>query len=111
MNTFLKFSVSLTGCFLAAAHLSAQPVTDWHTFKAAPATVLSGQGTSSPIMGDLSATASAAFLVGYLNSPLSLVNVGDQITLSFGESFNDATNMASANDNFRFALIDLNGQT
>lgn len=102
---------SLTACLIFPnATLQAQPVTDWHTFKATPATTLSGQGTDDPVLGTTATTGSAAFLIGYLNSPLSLANVGDRISVRYDVSFNDAAGMANANDNFRFALFDLNGQ-
>lgn len=102
---FLLWSLSLTAC----ATLSAAPVTNWHTFRAG-ATTLSGQGTASPVFGSTSATANQGFLVGYFDE-LSLTNVGDRITFSYQVTFTDAANMASAGDNFRFALFDINGQT
>jgi hypothetical protein len=92
----------------------AASVTDWHTFKASPATVLSGQGTDDPIMGSTATTSASAFLIGYLSSPLSLVNIGDKITLTFDISFNDAVGMAPTTgngDQFRFGLFDINGMT
>jgi hypothetical protein len=101
--------------FLSASSAIAAPVTDWHTFRAAPATTLAGQGTANPVMGTADGTttvsSSNGFLVGYFN-PISLVNVGDSITLSFNVRFNDDAGVTNgAGDNFRFALFDLNGQT
>ncbi len=91
----------------AGPGLKAQPVTDWHTFKATPATTLSGQGTSSPVFGTTTDTASQVVLIGYLGSPLSLLNVGDKITFTFNVSFNDAAGMAATTpDQFRFALFE-----
>ena len=102
------------GCGLAFALLCvaahATPVLDWHTFRATTATPLSGQGTDDPVVGSFAATADASFALGYLSSPVSLLNVGDQITLTFSVTFNDLTGMTNAGDNFRFALFDLNGQ-
>jgi len=113
-NSLVRLNPHL-GCGLAFALLCAAthaaPVLDWHTFKATTATTLSGQGTDDPVIGSLATTADASFVLGYLSSPVSLVNVGDQITLTFSVAFNDATGMANAGDNFRFALFDLNGQT
>lgn len=86
-------------------------ITDYRTYKAAPATTLAGQGTDSPVVGDLATSASSAFVIGYLPSPAVLGNnSGDSVTLSFGVSFNDAVGMSNAGDNFRFALFDLNGE-
>lgn len=62
-------------------------------------------------MGTLADSASTGFLVGYLDSPLSLLTVGDRISLTYTISFNDAVGMTSGNDNFRFALYDLNGES
>jgi hypothetical protein len=95
---------------LLGAHAQTASVTDWHTYKNT-ATTLSGQSTDAPIMGSTANSSSTGFLVGYLSNPLSLVNVGDRISLTYNISFNDATGMASGNDNFRFALYDLNGET
>src|SRR6185295_9763558 len=92
---------------LACAQLHAGLVTNWHTFKASPATTLAGQGTGSPTFGSGAATASAGFLVGYFQA-LSLTNVGDRISFTYQCSFTDAGGMASAGDNFRYALFDLN---
>src|SRR5688572_9363341 len=47
---------------LFCASLDAAPIIDWHIFKSAPATTLSGQGTSSPVWGSTSATAATATL-------------------------------------------------
>jgi hypothetical protein len=93
----------------ACATLRASPVTNWHTFKDATATTLSGQGTGSPVMG-ATATSSAAFLIGYFQA-MSLTNVGDRILFSYQVTFTDAVGMSTPGDNFRFALFDLNGQT
>lgn len=108
-------SLSLTAVALCAiglgSNVKAQSVTDWHTFKNT-ATTLSGQGTDDPILGSLANSSSTAFLIGYLNAPLSLVNVGDKISLTFSMTFNDTAGMAAgANDNLRFALFDLNGES
>lgn len=99
-----------TACaiFICAA-LHAAPVTNWHTFRAAPATTLSGQGTSSPVFGSTNLTANQAFLIGYFEA-LSLTNAGDRITLSFQATFTDAGGIANGDDQFRFALYDMNGQ-
>jgi hypothetical protein len=86
-------------------------VSDWHTFRAAPATTLSGQGTNNPTVGSLSETANASFVLGYLPTPFALINPGDFVQFTFNVSFNDAVGMTNAGDNFRFALFDLNGQT
>jgi hypothetical protein len=93
-----------------ASAVHAALVTDWHTFKATTATTLSGQGTDSPVVGSLTTTADSSFVIGYLSTPVTLTNVGDQITFSFNVKFNDTTAIANAGDNFRFALFDLNGQ-
>jgi hypothetical protein len=106
-NILLTMGVAAT-CISAQA----ESVTNWHTFKASPATTLSGQGTSSPVMGSAATTSSTGFLMGYMDTPLSLANVGDKISFTYSLRFNDATGMAAAgNDNFRFALFDLNGQS
>lgn len=98
---------------LASTVVEAAPVTTFRTFKATPATILSGQGTDDPLVGGLgpNETASNAFVLGYFASPFSLVNVGDQIIFTFGVTFNDAVGVVNSNDNFRFALFDLNGET
>lgn len=89
----------------------AASVTNWRTYKANTATVLSGQGTDDPVVGDSANPASAAFVIGYLDSPAVLGDdVGDTVTLSFSVSFGDADGMNNAGDNFRFALFDLNGE-
>ena len=97
---------------LMSTAVQAAPVTDWHTFKGTPATILAGQGTDDPVVGGLGAgeTADASFVIGYLGTPVSLINVGDQITFTFGVSFNDTTDISNAGDNFRFALFDENGE-
>ena len=111
MKTRSSFSFFCVTCVLAlCAQMHAGPVTDWHTFKAMSATELSGQGTSSPVLGHTTNSASTAFLVGYFN-PLSLTNVGDRIAFTYQLTFTDAAGIMNAQDNFRFALFDLNGQT
>jgi hypothetical protein len=88
----------------------ADPVAQWHTLKAAPATVVdSGQGTNDPVIGNLITTSSASRIVGYF-TPRTLTNVGDLLTLSYTVSLNDATGMADGADNWRFALFDRNGE-
>ena len=110
MKSFTSLSrIAFIACLLSAG-LKAEPVTNWHTFKAAPATAVSGQGTSSPVFGRTNLTAREGFLIGYFDA-LSLTNLGDRITFSFQVSFTDAAGIANAQDNFRFALFDLNGQT
>ena len=104
---------ALAALFIAlwAGYCHADPVIDWRTYKASPATTLAGQGTNDPIIGDLANSANASFVIGYLAAPAVLgANAGDSITLSFGVSFNDAVGMANAGDNFRFALFDTNGE-
>ncbi len=99
-----------TGACLFTPDALGSAVTNWHTFKNT-ATVLSGQGTDGPVMGSTANSSSTGFLIGYMDSPLSLNAVGDRISLTFNMSFNDAAGMASsANDNLRFALFDLNGE-
>lgn len=96
---------------LCANHSYGAMITDFRTYKATPATTLTGQGTDDPVVGDLAASANSAFVVGYLPAPAVLgANAGDSITLSFGVSFNDAAGMSNAGDNFRFAIFDLNGE-
>lgn len=111
MKKLLELRVFLASVLaaIACAGLRAAPVTNWHTFRAAPATTLSGQGTSSPVMGNAALPSSAAFLVGYFDA-VSLTNVGDQVTLTYRVSFTDVVGMTSNDDQFRFALYDLNGQ-
>jgi hypothetical protein len=113
-NPLLKLHAPIA-CTLAFAFLNAltvaAPVVDWHTFRDTTATTLSGQGTDDPVIGDFISTANQGFAIGYLTSPFSLVNVGDQITFTFGVRFNDALGTTGNGDNFRFALFDLNGQT
>src|SRR5215207_10806543 len=106
--------VAASASLAVASWASAAPVTDWHTFRASPATTLSGQGTDDPIMGGPTAaeTSSNGFLVGYLSQPVTLANEGDFVTLTFNVSFNDdAGGTVGGGDNFRFALFNLNGQT
>jgi len=118
MNSKRKvYLLPLNSCFgcglalvLMCATMRGASVVSFHTFKAAPATTLSGQGTDDPLVGSTTASASNAFVLGYLSSPVSLVNVGDQITFTFDVDFNDAAGLVNANDNFRFALFDLNGE-
>jgi hypothetical protein len=110
MKTFLNISAVIAiGCIAFTSNVRGESVTDWHTYKNT-ATTLSGQGTDDPIMGSTANSSSTGFLVGYLGSPLSLVNIGDKISLTYNISFNDALGMASGNDNFRFALYNLNGE-
>ncbi len=106
----LRYTLLAAGVALVCASAVAAPVTNWHTFKASPATTLAGQGTGSPTFGSTAVTSSAGFLVGYFQA-LSLTNVGDRINFTYQCSFTDAGGMASAGDNFRYALFDLNGQT
>jgi len=100
---------SILVCF--AVRADAVQVLDFHTFRAAPATTILGQDTNAPVVGSLTETANSSFVIGYLATPLSLVNVGDQISLTFDVTFNDGTGIANVGDNFRFALFDENGQT
>lgn len=97
---------------LSAAASRAAPITDFRTYRNTAATTLSGQGTDSPVVGNLSGSqASGSFTIGYLATPAVLGgNAGDSITFSFGVSFNDAVGMVNSGDNFRFALFDLNGE-
>ena len=90
----------------------AAPVTDFRTYRGTAATTLAGQGTNDPVVGDLLGnTANASFVIGLLSTPAVLgANLGDQVKLTFGVAFDDATGMANAGDNFRFALFDLNGE-
>src|SRR5215211_4553824 len=106
-SRFIFPSLALSAsAMLLCSSLHGAPIIDWHTFKAAPATTLSGQGTSSPVLGSTTATAATAFLVGYFDA-LSLTNQGDRITLNFQASFNDAAGIATAGDQFRFGLFDI----
>src|SRR5688572_27620146 len=105
----IRVALSLIAFLTTATLLTAQPITDWHTFKAATATTLSGQGTSSPVFGSPSASASTAFLIGYFEA-MALTNLGDRITLTHQVSFTDAVGMTSNDDQYRFALYDMNGQ-
>ena len=99
----------LVALWTVAGH--AAMITDYRTYKAAPATTLAGQGTDDPVVGSTAVTAATAFVIGYLTTPAVLgQDVGDTVTLSFGVSFNDAAGMVNAGDNFRFALFDLNGE-
>src|SRR5688572_24010262 len=107
----IRTSLSIGGfcATLVCASLNAGPITNWHTFKATTATTLSGQGTSSPVFGSPSASAATAFLIGYFDA-MSLTNVGDRIMLTHQVSFTDAAGMSSNDDQYRFALYDMNGQ-
>src|SRR5688572_8481977 len=108
----LTTAVASALCAAGGNAVHAEDVEDWHTFKAAPAAPLAGQGTNDPVVGSLTGnTAAASFLIGYLDTPLTLTNVGDQISFSFGVRFNDTTAISNQGDNFRFALFDENGQT
>src|SRR5215218_4082623 len=101
-----SFTVASAVLFTASAALAA-PVTDWHTFKATPATVInSGQGTDDPVFGNTTTTSSGSRFIGYF-APQALVTVGDKITLTYTVSFNDAAGMVTnSGDNWRFALYD-----
>src|SRR5215213_9897436 len=81
---FLAASASFSCLCVAAV---AAPVVDWHTFKATTATTLSGQGTDHPTVGSLTTTADASFVIGYLSTPITLTNPGEQITFTFNVSF------------------------
>src|SRR5687768_15678059 len=94
---FLLIAGSIACATLIVTNVCAAPVTNWHTFRDATPTTLSGQGTSSPVFGSSSATATAAFLIGYFDA-LSLTNAGDRITLTFQVSFTDAGGMNSNDD-------------
>jgi hypothetical protein len=94
-----------------AQYCQADPVTDWRTYRQAAVTTLAGQGTDDPVLGDLTNTSQASFMLGYLTTPAVLGgNDGDFVKLTFGVSFNDAVGGQGAGDNFRFALFDLNGE-
>lgn len=110
MKMRLLPSLLFTAFAVASLSVQAQPVTNWHTFRATTATTLSGQGTSNPVLGSTNLTGSGAFFVGYFD-PISLTNAGDRLILTFQVSFTDLAGFTNANDNFRFALFDLNGQT
>jgi hypothetical protein len=84
-------------------------VTSWRTFKATPATVISGETTNDPVIGTLATTSQASRILGYF-TPQTLGAVGDTITLTFSVSFADNVGSASGQDNFRFALYGLNGE-
>jgi hypothetical protein len=100
-----------TACLVTASATFAAPITDWHTLRATTATTLSGtENSDDPDMGTTATSSSGARLIGYF-SPQTLTNVGESITLTFSVRFNDAVGMGSANDNFRFALYDRNGET
>jgi hypothetical protein len=104
-------SLPLATVLYAAPQAQAAPVSIWRTFKAAPTTVVdSGQGTSSPVIGNTTTTSSAARIIGYF-TPQTLASVGDKITMTFTVSFNDATGVGNGGDNFRYALFDLNGES
>jgi hypothetical protein len=104
------FLATLT-IFLWATAGHAVSVTDYRTYRASPATTLTGQGTDDPVVGDLSNTANSSFVIGYLPASVVLgANTGDSVTFSFGVSFNDATGISNSGDNFRFAIFDLNGE-
>src|SRR5678816_2269195 len=94
---------------LLAGHIHAGPITNWHTFRDAPITTLGNQGTSNPVFGSAATPSTTAFLIGYFDA-LSLTNPGDRITLTYQISFTDAGGMSSSDDQFRFALYDMNGQ-
>lgn len=101
------------GLFASAGNAFAAtiPVTDWHTFRATTATVLSGQGTDDPVVGSVATTSTNAFVIGYFPA-LPLNNVGDKIIFTFGVSFNDGAGVATTTpDQFRFALYNTNGET
>src|SRR3712207_3788766 len=104
-------AVAAAGLLSGGAAALADPVAQWHTLKAAPATVVdSGQGTNDPVIGNLTTTSTASRIIGYF-TPKTLTNVGDRITLTYSVSFNDAAGMADGADNWRFALFDLNGES
>ena len=108
---YVAAAVAAAAMLSAGAEALADPVADWHTLKATPATVVeSGQGTNDPVIGNLTTTSSASRIIGYF-TPKSLTTVGDRITLSYTVSFNDATGMADGADNWRFALFDRNGES
>ena len=94
---------------LATSGGQAAPVSTWRTFKASPATVISGETTNDPIVGTTATTAQASRIIGYF-TPQSLLFPGDKIILTFNVSFADAVGTSSAQDNFRFALFDRNGE-
>jgi hypothetical protein len=112
----LLTTAAAAGLGYGTGSASAEDVTDWHTFRDTTAATLRQNGTNDPIVGGLAsepgtATANSSFLIGYLNTPLSIPNVGDQIALTYTVRFDDATGMSTPGDNFRFALFDENGQT
>lgn len=117
MEKLSRFLLSLgaaASLLAAVAPAQAAPVVEqvdeFFTLKAAPATTLSGTGTTNdPLFGTTAETADGARLIGYF-APQTLTNVGDQITLTYSLSFTAGT-IVSANDNFRFALYDQNGET
>jgi hypothetical protein len=112
MKNTLWITVVVATALASAAQAVTVPVTDNRTYRATTAAPLVGQGTDDPIVGAIGTPANSSDLIGYLPTPITLSNVGDRVTLSFGVHFNDAgmTGMANAGDNFRFALFDLNGE-
>ena len=106
-------------CAMTAVTLTsvahAVEVTTWRTFRGTDSTatvVDSGQGTNDPVFGNTTTTSQASRIIGYFD-PLTLVDVGDEISLTYTVSFNDAnaTGMnTSSGDNWRYALFGLNGE-
>src|SRR5687767_14952457 len=100
----VRYALWPAAVFTGSGAWAATPVQDWHTLKPAPATVITGETTTSPTVGDTTTTSSAARIVGYF--PALSLALGDQITLTYTVSFNDAVGMSQAADNWRFALLD-----
>src|SRR5688500_4840796 len=70
----------------------AVPVTTWRTFRgtdSTPTVIESGQGTNDPVIGNTTTTAASTRIIGYFE-PITLVNEGDSISLTYTVSFNDA---------------------
>ena len=109
METRTRYLLSAAAIGACAVTANAAPVMDWHTLRGTTATVISGENTNDPVVGTIETTSAGARVLGYF-SPVTLSNIGDKVTLTYTVSFNDATGMVDAADNFRYALFSRNGE-
>ena len=90
-SRFLFSMGAAASLFAAVPAAQAAPVTDFRTFRANQATVISGETANDPIVGSVADadangladnTGAGARIIGYF-TPVTLANAGDMISLTF----------------------------
>ncbi len=90
--------------FLVATSSQAALVTGWTELIGR--TPVSNMGTASPTLGNGTASSADAMQISASFGEITLANAGDKITLSGSATF---TGIASASNQFRLGLLDVNG--